>query len=209
MHSASVNPAAQEAPLCGSAVRHQDPDGSWHTEAVNYRFKFEASVALALRATSSSACDNVWAMSEGTVTWSAPFDDHPARRASRKSMELVAKREKEAWLNLYSEDAVIEDPVGPSPFDPQGAGHRGRDRMDAFWEGTIATTERLDFEITQSYVAGNEVANVGAVIAHLPGGVALKTAGVYVYRINSDGRINSLRAFWEFDRAMGTMTQGD
>src|SRR5918996_1408386 len=140
-------------------------------------------------------------MPEGTMTWNAVFDDHPARVASRKSMETVARRAKDEWLDLYTEDAVVEDPVGPSPFDPEGKGHRGRDRMAAFWDGTIATTERLDFEINESYVAGNEVANVGNITAHLPGGVKLQTFGVYVYRVDPDGRINSLRSYWEFDRA--------
>jgi hypothetical protein len=145
-------------------------------------------------------------MPEGTMTWNAPFDDHPARVASRKSMETVSRRAKEEWLDLYTGDALIEDPVGPSPFDPEGKGHRGRERMAAFWDGTIATTERLDFEINESYVAGNEVANVGNITAHLPGGVRMQTFGVYVYRVGSDGLIQSLRSYWEFDRAMGTFS---
>ncbi len=139
------------------------------------------------------------------MTWNAPFDDHPARVASRKSMETVSRRAKEEWLDLYAEDALIEDPVGASPFDPEGKGHRGRERMAAFWDGTIATTERLDFEINESYVAGNEVANVGNITAHLPGGVKMQTFGVYVYRVSPDGLIESLRSYWEFDRAMGTV----
>ena len=120
-------------------------------------------------------------------------------------MELVAARDKDAWIALYSEDALIEDPVGPSPFDPKGAGHRGREHMSMFWDGTIATTERLDFDIVSSYAAGDEVANVGTITAHLPGGVQMETSGVYVYRVNVRGEITSLRAFWEFARAMGSM----
>ena len=143
------------------------------------------------------------------MTWNAAYDDHPARIASRRSMETVSRRAKDEWLELYTEDAVIEDPVGPSPFDPEGKGHRGRERMAAFWDGTIATTERLDFEINESYVAGNEVANVGNITAHLPGGVKLQTFGVYIYRVDPDGRINSLRSYWEFDRAMGTVRSTD
>ncbi len=124
-------------------------------------------------------------------------------------MELVAAREKDAWLALYADDALIEDPVGPSPFDPKGAGHRGREHMSIFWDGTIAITECLDFEIHSSYAAGDEVANVGNITAHLPGGVQLNTQGVYVYRVDPGGLIKSLRAFWEFERAMGSMTSGD
>lgn len=144
-------------------------------------------------------------MTEGVMTWNAFFDDHPARVASRRSMEMVALRDKDAWLALYADDAIVEDPVGPSPFDPSGAGHKGKERISAFWDGTIATTERLDFQIDMSYTAGNEVANVGCITITLPGGVGLQTFGVYVYKVGEDGLIASLRTYWDFDRAMGTV----
>lgn len=143
-------------------------------------------------------------MTEGTVTWNAPFDNHIARVASRNSMELTTRRAKEEWLDLYTPDAVIEDPVGPNPFDPGGLGHKGRDRLAAHWDGTIATTERIDVEITASYVAGNEVANVGKLTIHLAGDVQLYVIGVFVYKVRSDGLIESLRSYFEFDRTMGS-----
>jgi ketosteroid isomerase-like protein len=145
-------------------------------------------------------------MPDGVLTWNAVFDDHPARVMSRRSIDSVCRREKSEWLALYSPDALIEDPVGPSPFDPQGIGHRGHERLSAYWDGTIATTERVDFIVDASYTAGNEVANVGSVIAYLPGGVHLQTFGVYVYTVGGDGLIKSLRTYWDFDRAMGTVT---
>jgi hypothetical protein len=39
--------------------------------------------------------------------------------------------------------------------------------------------------------------------------VKLQTFGIYVYRVDPDGKINSLKAYWEFDRAMGTVTPGN
>jgi ketosteroid isomerase-like protein len=124
-------------------------------------------------------------------------------------MEMVAAKKKDAWLALYTDDTVIEDPVGPSPFDPEGKGHRGKERIAAFWDATIAATERLDFEITKSYATECEVANVGVIIATLSGGQQMHTDGVYVYRVAPDGRIESLRAYWEFERAMGTFSSGE
>ena len=41
------------------------------------------------------------------MTWNAAYDDHPARIASRRSMETVSRRAKDEWLELYTEDAVI------------------------------------------------------------------------------------------------------
>ncbi len=145
-------------------------------------------------------------MPDGILTWNAIFDDHPARVASRRSIETVCRKAKDEWLALYSDDALIEDPVGPSPFDPQGRGHRGRERMSAYWDGTIATVDRIDFTVDASYPSGNEVANVASMRAHLPGGVQIQTFGVYVYRIGDGGLIDSLRTYWDFDRAMGTVS---
>lgn len=141
------------------------------------------------------------------VTWSGPETTHPARTASRRSMDAVIRRAKDEWLALFAEDAVIEDPVGVSMFDPTGDGHRGRDAIAAFWDKTIGITERMAFDIRDSFAAGNEVANVGTITAFLPGGSIVDTEGVFVYRVNEDGLVLSLRAFWETERAMATLRQ--
>ncbi len=41
--------------------------------------------------------------------------DHPARLASQRSMEIVQQKgenAKERWLDLFADDAIIEDPIG-------------------------------------------------------------------------------------------------
>lgn len=132
-------------------------------------------------------------------------DEHPARVAARRSMEAVIRGDKQAWLDLYAPDALIEDPVGPSMFDHEGKGHRGRDGISAFWDMAIAQAERFEFDIKDSFAAGDEVANVGTITAFLPGGMRVDTEGVFVYRVGDDGLIRSLRAFWETSRAMATL----
>jgi steroid Delta-isomerase len=134
---------------------------------------------------------------------------HPARAAARRSMEAVSRGAKAEWLALFAEDAVVEDPVGQSAFDPTGAGHRGHEAISAFWDKAIALAERLEFNIVDSFAAGNEVANVGTITAYLPGNARVDTEGVFVYRVNESGLIVSLRAFWETDRAMATMRKID
>ncbi len=54
---------------------------------------------------------------------------HPAQRAAALSARYASERNKAAWLALYAEDAVIEEPVGVSPLDPQGRGHHGREAL--------------------------------------------------------------------------------
>lgn len=142
-----------------------------------------------------------------TITWTAPEATHPARTASRRSMDAVTRCAKDEWLTLFAPDAVVEDPVGVSMFDPTGEGHHGHAGIGAFWDMTIAHVERFEFAIEDSFAAGSEVANVGTISAFLPGGARVDTEGVFVYRVNSDGLIISMRAFWETERAMATLRQ--
>ena len=61
----------------------------------------------------------------------------------------------------------------------------------------IAVNESITFTIRQSFLCGDEVANVGRDPHHLQGGSAVEVDGVYVYRRSPDDQIASLRAFWE------------
>jgi steroid Delta-isomerase len=144
-------------------------------------------------------------MSDSTVEWKAPSkESHPARDAALRSYDAVCRKAKDEWLALFAEDGWIEDPVGPSIFDEQGAGHHGHAGRSAFWDLTIANVERFVFEITDSFAAGNECANVGVIHTLLPNGYQVDTEGVFVYRVDDDGKLVSLRAIWEFQRAMHT-----
>ncbi len=131
--------------------------------------------------------------------------EHPARAASKRSMDAVTRGAKQEWLALFADDAVVEDPVGPSPFDEEGKGHHGKEGISAFWDLTIAQVERFEFAIKDSFAAGDEVANVGTITTFLPGGMRVDTDGVFVYRVGEDGLIRSLRAFWETERAFSTI----
>ena len=123
-----------------------------------------------------------------------------ARDLARRSQGAVAAKDRSAWLALFADDAVVQDPIGPSPLDPSGAGHRGSVAIAAFYDMVIATAERITFEIEHSYLCGDEVADVGVIRTVLPGGrQAAVVRGVYTYRSNGDGKLAALRAFWEFD----------
>lgn len=141
------------------------------------------------------------------ITWEAADTAHPARDAARRSMHAVTRHAKDDWLALFAEDGWIEDPVGTSPFDPEGTGHHGKDAISAFWDMTIGNVRRFEFHITDSFAAGNEVANIGTITTLLPGDMRVDTEGVFVYRVNDAGEILSLRAFWELERAMATARQ--
>jgi len=124
--------------------------------------------------------------------------EHPARLASQRSMAAVEAGDRDGWLALFAEGAVVEDPIGISPLDPEGKGRHGKEEIAAFYDSIVAPNP-VRFQIIASYAAGDEVANVGSITTLFPDGSRAVVDGVYTYRVDGDGLICALRAFWEFD----------
>jgi steroid delta-isomerase len=137
-------------------------------------------------------------------------DEHPARRASLLSREYAAAHNKEGWLGLYAEDAIIEDPIGVSHIDPEGKGHRGPEAREAFWDNFIAPAN-IDLQILESFAAGNEVANNVEITIIIPTGdgkaLKQKVFGVFTYHVNDEGKLLSLRGFWETTDPRNALTE--
>ncbi len=121
-----------------------------------------------------------------------------AQRLSMRSLELVRAGDRDGWLDLFAEDAVVEDPVGVSAFDPTGKGHRGRPAIAAFYDRIIAPSGRIEPVLHASYPCGEECANVWTARITRPDGVVTENPMVAIYRANAAGdRLVSLRAFWD------------
>ncbi|HPB46817.1 MAG TPA: nuclear transport factor 2 family protein [Microthrixaceae bacterium] len=125
--------------------------------------------------------------------------DHPARNASVASMTAIENGDRATWLSLFAPDAVVADPIGPSPLDPDGNGHRGLEAIAAFYD-TVIGPNQVRFTIKESWEAGNEVANVGRITTTMADGLVVHTDGVFTYRIDDAGRVEALRAYWSIDR---------
>ncbi len=130
-----------------------------------------------------------------------------ARELGQASMAAVEARDRGAWLALFADDGVVEDPIGPSAFDPEGHGHRGAEAIAAFYDSVIAANESIRFDIRQSFLCGDEAANVGVIRITFAGGTVVEVDGIYIYRRSSGDKIASLRAFWEPD-AVRTVPSG-
>ncbi len=123
---------------------------------------------------------------------------HPARAAGLLSQKYVSEKNKEGWLSLFAEDAVVQDPVGVSPLDPTGKGQIGKAGISAFWDNVISKGN-VSFDYPRSYAAGDECAFIGTVYSQM-GDNEFGSEGVFVYKVNDEGLLVSLRAFWEFER---------
>ncbi|MEZ5321767.1 MAG: nuclear transport factor 2 family protein [Microthrixaceae bacterium] len=123
-----------------------------------------------------------------------------ARAVSIRSVEAVEAGDREAWLALFGDDAVVEDPIGPSPFDPTGEGHRGIGAIRRFYDTVIAPNS-VRFDIHSSHAGGDEVANVCTITTTMADGSKAIVDAVSTYRVDAAGRLVALRAYWE----MGAM----
>ncbi len=131
-----------------------------------------------------------------------------AHLISEQSRKAVLRKAKDEWLDFFADDGIIEDPVGKSPLDPDGKGHRGKDAISAFWDENIANST-IEFNFRDSFDTGKEIAYVGSLKitgekgSLLGEGTVVDVEGVYIYKVNDDGKIVSLKAYWDYERVMG------
>jgi ketosteroid isomerase-like protein len=120
-----------------------------------------------------------------------------AKQASENSFAAVMAGDKEAWLALFAEDALVQDPVGESPLDPSGKGHQGKEAISAFWDNVIAHGS-MTLTIKASFPAGDECANLAGLRNEI-GDLVIENDMIVVYKANDEGKIVSLRAFWNYE----------
>lgn len=125
--------------------------------------------------------------------------ESPVHRAGRLSREAAMARDRDAWLTLFADDAIVEDPIGPSHFDPEGKGHRGKEAIARFFDMAIAPSE-LEFHFEKTYECGLEEANVGHIVI-VASGYRVVAEGVFTYRVNDAGQMAALRAYWDVNQA--------
>ncbi len=123
---------------------------------------------------------------------------YKAQEASYQSGKYVCAGDREGWLSLFADDAVVQDPVGESPLDPTGQGHKGREGIGGFWDMVIGPGKMEKFEITSSHPCGDECANV-VEIRNVLGDTVIEQRMVVVYTANDAGKLVSLKAYWDYN----------
>ena len=112
------------------------------------------------------------------------------------SRDYAVAKDKKNWLSLFADDAIVQDPIGVSPLDPEGEGHKGIDAIEKFYD-TVIANGNIEFNILESIPCANECANY-AQIVNVVGDVKIETKMIVIYCINSSNKIQSLRAFWDY-----------
>jgi steroid Delta-isomerase len=116
-------------------------------------------------------------------------------------MAAVGANDRAAWLAAFAEDAVLYDPVGGSPLDPDGRGLRDTAAREQLWDLAIAPNA-VRFHVAAAHPAGDEVAMVATVTIDRADGKPITYDGVFVYTVNSDGQIKTVRSYFDLQAAL-------
>lgn len=108
-------------------------------------------------------------------------------------VDAYARNDKAAFLALWAPDGVLEDPVGTPA-------HQGIEALGAFWDGARELADRIELVPVAVIVTGDEAAMVFEIHAHMGDGGLLMQA-VDVMRVDDEGRLLGVRAYWDMATA--------
>jgi steroid Delta-isomerase len=118
------------------------------------------------------------------------MSDDAIRRTIERYQSTFSADDRDGWLSLFTDDAVLEDPVGSTP-------HEGRAGLADFWDAVHARTERGTVRMTQGpAVCGLEAAWAFELDVTLTSGRRSLVQIIDHGTFTDDGRIRSIRAFW-------------
>ncbi|MBF9070765.1 SgcJ/EcaC family oxidoreductase [Streptacidiphilus fuscans] len=96
-------------------------------------------------------------------------------------------QDRERFVALFAEDVVQIDPVGSTP-------NRGVQALAAFWDGLFASVEKVDFQITDLIVSGDEAALSFHIVQTKPDAQVV-VDGIDVFRLDESGRIVEVKGY--------------
>jgi steroid delta-isomerase len=123
-----------------------------------------------------------------------------ALAASQSSWRCVQAHDREGWLALMADDVVIEDPIGKSITNPDGAGVRGKDAVAAFYDTNIAANQ-LTITCEETFPSSDpaKIAHILALGSKFDNGITSSVRGVFTYRVNDAGQIANMRGYWNLE----------
>ncbi len=123
------------------------------------------------------------------------MDTNLALEAHKQSIALAMAGEKEKWLDLFTDDAVVHDPVGVSPHDPEGQGFRGKARLAEFWDAMIGPADLILIP-HKRICCGDSIAAVFMTAAN-SAGVKTYIEMMAIYEADRSGKLVSLKVYWD------------
>jgi hypothetical protein len=123
----------------------------------------------------------------------------------RRSPERVAVHDRAGWLALFTDDAVIEDPIG-SPPAAKADGVLGR-----FWDTFIAPHD-IDFEIRRDHFLGQDVFRDAVIHTRIGAHIQIDVPAYLLYQLEERGgtlQVRRMAAHWQLGKlSLGALRLG-
>lgn len=105
-------------------------------------------------------------------------------------VEAMNSGDRARYVSLFAPDATIEDPVGSDV-------RKGHDEIGAFWDLVHSLSSRITLVQTGPVrVAGRELAFPMQAVSEVDGAEMVVDI-IDVFVVDDDGKIASMRAFWD------------
>ena len=118
----------------------------------------------------------------------------------------VRRTDREQWLSLFANDAVVHDPVGPSPHDPTGEGFTGKKRLEEFWDLMIGPRPMVITSHKQIAAGPVDCACIATATNHLDEDPSIDIEMIVTYQVNNKGLITSINAYWDMNAVAEQLT---
>lgn len=132
------------------------------------------------------------------------FSDADKLALVKASPQAVAVHDKAAWLDLFSHDALVNDPVGSAP-------HTSHTAISRFYDSFIAPND-IRFDADQDIVCGMTVVRDLTIVTRLPTGLEAPVATHICYELKQENdqlKIHRLYAHWELmPMVLNTLSAG-
>jgi steroid delta-isomerase len=110
-------------------------------------------------------------------------------RAVRAYFLAIRAMDADAFANMFAEDGTTFDPVGASAIT-------GRDAIREFLTSICKNFKSVGLTEESVFVAGNGAAVKWVGKGTSATGKEVRFEGIDVFEINADGKIQTLRAYW-------------
>jgi hypothetical protein len=127
-----------------------------------------------------------------------------ALEAHKQSIAHTMAGNKEGWVALFANDAVVHDPVGVSPHDPEGKGFRGTDGISGFWDLMIGPGD-LILTPHKRISCGDNHCAVYMTAANYISGFKTSIEMIATYEVNAEGKIQTLKVYWDVEGLQADM----
>ncbi len=108
--------------------------------------------------------------------------------------------DRDAWLALFADDAVVIDPVGTPA-------HEGKEAVGAFWDQVRRMGMTMKPEIERIAVCGNEALLLFRMNSLGANGAGMAVDVADIFTFDDAGKITSLKAYWD-KRCMSQVKPG-